>query len=63
MRSELGQFKQKLQAQRDATALHLRHLQQPSLAESTSQAASALSASTASSRIHASTENIHDHLM
>ena len=50
MRSELARFKQQVQAQRDASALHLRQLQQPSPADSTSEAVSALSASIASSK-------------
>ena len=49
MRSELARFKQQVQAQRDASALQLRQLQQASPAGSTSEAVSALSASTASS--------------
>ena len=50
MRSDLARFKQQVQSQRDASALQLRRLQQAVPADSTSEAASALSASTASSK-------------
>ena len=50
MRSDLARFKQQVQAQRDAAALHLQRLHQVLPADSTSEACSALSASTASSK-------------
>ena len=52
MRSDLARFKQQVQSQRDTSALQLRRLQQavPAAADSTSEAASVLSASTASSK-------------
>ena len=51
MRSDLVRFKQQVQSQRDTSALQLRRLQQAlPAADSTSEAASVLSASTASSK-------------
>lgn len=51
MRSDLARFKQQVLSQRDASALQLRRLQQAMpAADSTSEAATVLSASTASSK-------------
>lgn len=52
MRSELAHFRQQLQAQTDASALQLQRLQQQAApaADSTSEAATILSASTGSSK-------------
>ena len=60
MKSDLAHFKRQLQAQRDAAALELRRLQHPHATPggSTSDPASALSASMASSELAHSSNSI-----